>query len=91
MSATAPIVKQGTKGQNKSWLGKLVGSVVGYALGGPWGSGVGSTILGNVFKRGGKVGMPQRVSKMKKGGKVKMKKGSAEAKAYMASIRKMRK
>jgi hypothetical protein len=80
--------------QSRSVWGKLAGSVLGYIIGGPVGSAAGSTILGNVFHKGGSVklidpdyfgkkGRGKRgggVPAYKKGGLVK---GSAEAKAYM--------
>lgn len=97
MATLAPnkkITKQG-----KSIWGKLAGSVLGYLVAGPAGSAAGSTILGNVFQKGGKVKLidpgyfekkkgKKGAAAYKKGGLVK---GSAEAKAYMAKIRKMKK
>ena len=98
--ATQP-PKKITKQQKGIW-GKLVGSTLGYLVGGPVGSAAGATILGNVFAKGGTVKLldpeyfgkkkgKKGVAAYKKGGAVHLQKGSAEAKAYMAKIRKMRK
>lgn len=79
--------------QQKSFLGDFLGATIvpaltlaGTAIAGP---------VGGVLGSGIGAGLKAPLSKFKKGGQVvkpkKMKKGSKEAKAFMASLRAMRK
>ena len=93
MSTNVVNTKMQPKISKKSWFGDFLGSVVSPALG-LVGSALGGPVGGIV---GGGIGsaLSKPLSKLKKGGVVKkparLVKGSKAAKAYMASIRKMKK